>query len=218
MKKIFKKLIIFLCIILLPGCSEKTNYIASSMDGRDVYTIDDVSYIESEEVTNLVKIDVKNEGIMIVELYPNIAPITVENFKNLVSEYFYDGLIFHRVVKDFVIQAGDPSGSAKEGSAKTIKGEFSKNGVENILSHVRGVISMARLGAQEETEETMNSASSQFFIVHKDATYLDGSYAGFGMLIHGFDVLDSIASASTNENEKPINDRVINSIRFVVEM
>ena len=119
-------------------------------------------------------------------------------------------------MKNFVIQTGDPQGNGIGGSDKTIKGEFEANGVKNDISHVRGVLSMARKkGSNPETSETFNSASSQFYIVQDDATYLDGKYAGFGKLVSGYDVLDKIASVETNMNDKPINDVVIKNVRFV---
>ncbi|MDD6272117.1 MAG: peptidylprolyl isomerase [bacterium] len=162
--------------------------------------------------------EVKNYGIMIAELYPKIAPKTVENFKKLISTKFYDNMIFHRVIKDFMIQTGDPNADGTGGSEKTIKGEFSANGIENKLSHTRGVLSMARRGSNPETEETMNSATSQFFIVHKDSDFLDGNYAAFGKLLYGYDVLDKIANVDTDSsNDKPINPQRLLSIRFVEE-
>lgn len=187
------------------------------LNGEDkAYQIDGKKYIEVEAETNLVKIDVKGYGIMIAELYPEIAPITVKNFKKLISKKFYDGLTFHRVIADFMIQTGDPTATGTGGSDEEIKGEFSLNGVKNDLSHERGVLSMARRGGNPDTEETMNSASSQFFIVHKDSDFLDGNYAAFGKLIHGYDVLDKVATVKTNpSNDKPINNQIINSIRFV---
>ena len=204
-----KKILLVLSIILLSGCG--LNY---KFDG-EVYTIEDEKYIETKEDSNLIKIDIKDKGIMIAELFPEIAPITVENFKTLVNEGFYDGLTFHRVIKDFMIQTGDPTATGSGGSEKTIKGEFSLNGVENNLSHTRGVLSMARRGANPDTEETMNSASSQFFIVHKDSTYLDGNYAAFGKVIKGLEIIDKIAIVSTDSSDKPINNQIINSIKFV---
>jgi len=217
MKKIFKLLVVSLVtIIMTTGCgSEKLNYITDDSQGFTIYEIEGEKYMESKEKTNFVKIEVENYGIMIAELYPEIAPITVENFKNLVSEGFYDGIIFHRVIKDFMIQTGDPTGTGYGGSEKNIKGEFSLNGVTNNLSHTRGVLSMARQGANPDTEETMNSASSQFFIVHQDSIYLDGSYAAFGKLINGYDVLDKIANVSTNSSDKPLTNQTMLSIRFV---
>lgn len=184
----------------------------------DYIVIDNITYEETKAKTNLVKIDVKDKGIIIAELYPEIAPITVQNFKNLVENKFYDGLIFHRVIKDFVIQTGDPSGTGNGGSAQTIKGEFAQNGVKNTLSHTRGVLSMARRGGNPETAATMDSASSQFFIVHNTSTDLDGRYAGFGKVIHGIEVVDAVAEEKTNSNDKPLVNQVINSIRFVKEV
>ncbi len=163
---------------------------------------------------NVVEIDVKDYGKIVIELYPNIAPRTVKNFKNLVEEKFYDGVIFHRVIYDFMIQTGDPTGTGFGGSEKKIKGEFDINGIKNNLSHTRGVVSMARAGANPETEQTMNSASSQFFIVQADSTYLDGKYAAFGKVVSGMDVVDKIAVVETDENDKPLEDIVINTIRF----
>ena len=152
---------------------------------------------------------------MIASLFPDVAPITVANFKKLVSEKFYDGLIFHRVIKDFVIQTGDPTGTGTGGSETKIKGEFKINGFENTLSHKRGILSMARKVGNPDTEETRNSATSQFFIVQKDTSYLDGDYASFGLLLHGYDVLDSIASVETDKYDKPLEDITIKQIRLV---
>lgn len=191
------------------------NYTTEEVNGKTVFNIEDKKYIESEEETNFIKIDTDGYGIMIAELYPDVAPITVENFKSLVKDKFYDGIIFHRVIKDFMIQTGDPTGTGMGGSEKEIKGEFKNNGVENNLSHERGVLSMARRGGNPDTEETMNSASSQFFIVHKDSDFLDGNYASFGKLLNGYDVLDKIATTETNSNDKPLKDIKMNTIRFV---
>ena len=192
------------------------NYTTEKVNGKTIYNIENKKYIESEEVTNYIKIDVNNYGIMIAELYPKIAPITVENIKELIKEKFYDGIIFHRVIKDFMIQTGDPTGTGMGGSEKEIKGEFEINGIKNNISHTRGVLSMARRGSNPETEDTLNSASSQFFIVHQDSNFLDGSYASFGKLLNGYDILDSIATTATNpNNDKPLKDIKMNTIRFV---
>ena len=162
----------------------------------------------SDEVTDYVLIDVKGYGKILVKLDPETAPITVENFKTLVSEKFYDGLIFHRVIKDFMIQGGDPKGDGTGGSEKTIVGEFSTNGIENNLKHERGVISMAR-------SDDPDSASSQFFIMHKTTSSLDGKYAAFGKVLYGMETVDKIANVQTNYRNKPLKNVVINSIRFV---
>lgn len=147
-----------------------------------------------------VQIEMEKGGIIKLELYPEFAPITVANFEELVREGFYDGLIFHRVIEGFMIQGGDPTGTGAGGSLKTIKGEFRKNGVNNPINHVRGVISMAR-------SSDPNSASSQFFICHEDAPHLDGQYAAFGKVYEGMDVVDEIAESETDFRDRPL-DRV----------
>lgn len=218
MRKYLKYVLCLCLLFMLCGCSEeevKMNYTTEEVNGKTVFNIEDKKYIESEEETNFIKIDTDGYGIIIAELYPDVAPITVENFKSLVKDKFYDGIIFHRVIKDFMIQTGDPTGTGMGGSEKEIKGEFKNNGVENNLSHERGVLSMARRGGNPDTEETMNSASSQFFIVHKDSDFLDGNYASFGKLLNGYDVLDKIATTETNSNDKPLKDIKMNTIRFV---
>ena len=219
MKRFFNYLVVFGFVMILFGCGQKNqlNYKTSEENNTTIYEIEGSKYIESNETTNLVKIDVNDYGIMIAELYPEIAPITVANYQKLVSEKYYDGLIFHRVIKDFMIQTGDPTGTGSGGSNETIKGEFAINGITNDLSHTRGVLSMARKGGKVETEETVNSASSQFFIVHQDSQHLDGNYAAFGKVINGLDVLDKVANVNTDSNDKPIHTQKVNSIRFVKE-
>ena len=152
----------------------------------------------------------KNGKTMTLELYPEKAPITVANFEKLANSGFYSGVIFHRVIKNFMIQGGDPTGTGMGGPGWTIKGEFSSNGVKNDLKHVRGVISMARTSVPD-------SAGSQFFIMHKDAPYLDGQYAAFGMLTDGFDVLDEIAGTRTDYSDKPLEDQVMESVTVYEE-
>ena len=150
-------------------------------------------------------IEMENGKKMTLELYPEYAPQTVENFVELANEHFYDGLIFHRVIKNFMIRGGDPLGTGFGGSDKKIKGEFAANGVNNPLRHERGVISMAR-------SQSPNSASSQFFIVHKDSPHLDGQYAAFGKVVDGIDVVDEIASVRTDYNDKPLKEQKIKTI------
>ena len=149
----------------------------------------------------------ENGKVMEGELYPEVAPITVENFKTLVSEHFYDGLIFHRVIPGFMIQGGDPTGTGMGGSKNNIKGEFLQNGFVNKLKHTRGVISMARA-------YDPNSASSQFFIMHQDAPHLDGGYAAFGKLTSGLEVVDEIANTPTNRQDKPLSEQKIKTIEL----
>jgi peptidyl-prolyl cis-trans isomerase B (cyclophilin B) len=140
-----------------------------------------------------------------LELYPEIAPITVQNFVSLVKKGFYDGLIFHRVIKGFMIQGGDPNGDGTGGPGYEIKGEFSANGFNNNLNHKRGVISMARTSDPD-------SAGSQFFIMHQDAPHLDGQYASFGKVIEGMDEVDRIAGVKTTMYDQPVKDEKIVSM------
>ena len=144
----------------------------------------------------MVIIEMENGAKIEIELYPDVAPETVKNFEALVSEGFYDGLTFHRVIPGFMIQGGDPLGNGMGGSEKKIKGEFRANGFANNLKHTRGVISMARA-------YDPNSASSQFFIMHADAPHLDGSYAAFGKVVSGIEAVDEIASIPTDYSDRP---------------
>ena len=157
-------------------------------------------------VKPIVTITMDDGGVITLELYPNIAPETVNNFVSLVNKGFYDGLSFHRIIPGFMIQGGDPLGNGTGGPGYSIKGEFKSNGFRNDLRHERGVISMAR--AMDP-----NSAGSQFFIMHADAPHLDGSYAAFGKVLDGMGVVDSIASVRTNMfNDAPVTPVVIKSI------
>ncbi len=155
-----------------------------------------------------VLIKVENYGDIIVRLCPDKAPITVKNFKKLVSDGFYDGLIFHRIIEGFMIQGGGFTEDYQQKEADTIKGEFSSNGVKNDLKHTRGVISMARA-------DHPDSASSQFFIVHQDSPHLDGDYAAFGYVVEGIEVVDKIAAVNTNYYDMPIVNVKITSITFI---
>lgn len=153
----------------------------------------------------IVTFTMENGDTMKAELYPKVAPNTVNNFISLVKKGFYDGLIFHRIISGFMIQGGDPDGTGMGGPGYSIKGEFSYNGVDNNLKHSRGVLSMAR--AQHP-----DSAGSQFFIMHANAPHLDGQYAAFGKLIEGEDVLDSIASVDTDWNDRPRKPQVMKTV------
>ena len=153
------------------------------------------------------QIVIKNYGTISLELDADMAPITVENFANLVNDGFYDGLTFHRIISGFMIQGGDPEGNGLGGSNKEIKGEFSANGVKNTISHTRGVISMARA-------QSYNSASSQFFIMHEDAPYLDGSYAAFGHVTEGIEIVDKICEDTKVEDS---NGTVLKENQPVIE-
>lgn len=191
MKKIGLMLVIVLVsVFMVTGCGKK-EYLTGKVN---------------------VEIEVENYGTIAVELDADEAPITVTNFVNLVEDGFYDGLTFHRIIDGFMIQGGDPNGDGSGGSGRTIKGEFSSNGVDNSIDHVRGVISMAR--------STMpNSASSQFFIVQEDSPHLNGEYAAFGHVTSGMEIVDAICEdvqvEDTNGTVLPENQPVITSIKVV---
>lgn len=189
MKKIIGLLLIL--IVFMTGCS-KEEYLTGKIN---------------------VEIDVKDYGVIKLELDADEAPITVTNFVNLVNDKFYDGLTFHRIIDGFMIQGGDPKHNGTGGSSKTIKGEFALNGVENNISHVKGVISMGRRG------DDYNSASSQFFIVEEDSTFLDGGYAAFGYVTDGIEIVEQIAEDSIVEDDNGTvlydNQPVITSIKVV---
>ena len=153
----------------------------------------------------IVTIEMENGDIIKAELYPEIAPNTVNNFISLVKNKFYDGVIFHRVIRGFMIQGGDPQGIGIGGPGYSINGEFAMNGVKNDLKHTRGVLSMARSMAP-------NSAGSQFFSMHEDAPHLDGQYAAFGKVIEGMDAVDKIAKCTTGRNDKPIHRQAMKKV------
>lgn len=154
----------------------------------------------------VITITMENGGVIKAELYPDLAPNTVNNFISLAGKGFYDGLIFHRVISGFMIQGGDPQGSGMGGPGYSIRGEFRRNGFkDNTLRHTAGVLSMARA-------QNPNSAGSQFFIMHKDAPYLDGEYAAFGKVVEGMDVVDAIAGCETDYSDRPMEDQRIASM------
>ncbi|MCR4744686.1 MAG: peptidylprolyl isomerase [Lachnospiraceae bacterium] len=158
-----------------------------------------------EKKNPIVTITMENGDVMKAELYPEIAPNTVNNFISLINQKYYDGIIFHRVIAGFMLQGGDPTGTGMGGPGYCIKGEFSNNGFENNLHHGPGVLSMARTMIPD-------SAGSQFFIMHKDAPHLDGEYAAFGKIIEGMDVVNKIAEVSTSFNDKPLEDQKMASV------
>lgn len=237
-----KFLSLILCLMLVfafAGCGEEETVTTGNKDS--VQTQSSAENIDSKTETETVKatytavITVKNYGKITVELDGKTAPITVKNFVKLAKSGFYDGLTFHRIISGFMIQGGDPLGNGTGGSDEEIKGEFSANGVENNISHKRGVISMARSGsayeqylasgyrlsdlpeeARKDVERAMNSASSQFFIMHKDSPHLDGNYAAFGHVTSGMDVVDKIAAntpvTDANGTVEASNQPVIESI------
>jgi len=153
----------------------------------------------------IVTIEMENGDIMKAELYPEIAPNTVNNFISLIQKNFYDGVIFHRVIRGFMIQGGDPEGSGMGGPGYSIRGEFAQNGFQNNLKHTEGVLSMAR-------SMMPDSAGSQFFIMHKNAPHLDGAYAAFGKIIEGMDVVNKIAETATDYSDRPMNEQRMKTV------
>ncbi len=153
----------------------------------------------------VVTFTMENGDVIKAELYPDVAPVSVNNFISLIQKSFYDGLIFHRVIRGFMIQGGDPEGTGCGGPGYSIKGEFSANGVENNLKHTEGVLSMARSMAPD-------SAGSQFFIMHKNAPHLDGSYAAFGKVVDGMDIVNKIAETATDYSDRPLEDQRIKTV------
>ncbi|MCR5251909.1 MAG: peptidylprolyl isomerase [Lachnospiraceae bacterium] len=210
-----KHLLAVLCFgVVLAGCTKDAG--TTTVQTTAVNTEAEAPEQENEKQEKVyATIDIKDFGTIRLELYPEYAPITVENFTKLAESGFYDGLTFHRIMEGFMMQGGDPTGTGYgDPSQETIKGEFAANGVNNPISHTRGAISMARA-------DDPNSASSQFFIVHKDSTFLDGNYAAFGMVTEGIEVVDAVC-----ETAQPIDNNgtipaeaqpVINSIKISKE-
>jgi peptidyl-prolyl cis-trans isomerase B (cyclophilin B) len=210
-------LLVVLCafMMLATGCDKHKAPLFAELDFS---AVDPATCKETEEITNYVKITITSaagEGLediqyedIIIRLFPEVAPGTVENFQNLVSQKFYDGLTFHRVIKNFMIQGGDPKGDGTGDAGQDIKGEFTLNGFENNLKHVSGVVSMAR-------GNEFDSASCQFFIVHKTSAHLDGKYASFGYVVSGMETVDAIAKLPVDGSDKPLKTVTIQSIRFV---
>ena len=194
-------LVLVFCLGILPRINQKTAQKAASSGTEELLS-----------ATHHVEIEIQDYGTVKAELYGNVAPITVENFVNLAKAGFYDGLTFHRIISGFMIQGGDPNGNGTGGSEKTIKGEFSANGVKNDLKHTRGVLSMAR-------SQNYNSASSQFFIMHQAAPHLDGQYAAFGMVTEGIEIVDAICQNTPvldgNGTVAKENQPIITAVRIV---
>jgi peptidyl-prolyl cis-trans isomerase B (cyclophilin B) len=201
-KGLLKKVLAISCaslILILSGCtktpSDNTTSSKAMADYKSKY----------EGKKPIVSIEMEDGSKITAELYPNIAPQTVDNFVDLIQSGFYDGLIFHRVIPGFMIQGGDPKGNGTGDSEKTIPGEFSYNGFENKLKHTRGVLSMAR-------SQSVDSASSQFFIMVKDTDSLDGKYAAFGKVTDGMDTVDKIVSEKRDSNDKPLTDQKMKKV------
>jgi len=193
MKKKILGIILVVCLLFTCGCSSSSNN-NEEMLGIDFNTESNTISLDNYDTSNpLVAMYIKGYGAIVIELYPDVAPNTVNNFIYLVKSGFYDNNSFHRLVTDFVLQGGDPTGTGSGGPGYSIEGEFSSNGIENNLKHTEGVVSMAR-------SSNYNSAGSQFFIMLGTATYLDGEYAAFGKVIDGMDIIKKIANSETISN------------------
>lgn len=202
--KRFLSLLLAALFLFAAGCTAKKDDNAAPKDTESAQKEDNMAANSTDKV--IATIEVENFGTIVCELYPDIAPQTVYNFCYLARQGFYNGTIFHRVISGFMIQGGDPTGTGSGGPGYCIKGEFSLNGFENNLKHTRGVISMAR------RSKPLDSAGCQFFIMHVDYPSLDGSYAAFGKVISGIEVVDAIAAVKTNSSNRPLEDVVIKSV------
>jgi peptidyl-prolyl cis-trans isomerase B (cyclophilin B) len=208
-----RKYLVLVSLLILSACSTTAETTEPVVEDVVIYEIDtsslDVPYASYFNETNpRIVITFENYDPIILELFPEVAPITVAHITSLVERNFYDGIIFHRIIEGFMIQGGDPTGTGGGGSGQQITGEFVSNGVPNRLRHWRGVLSMAR-------SSEPNSASSQFFIVHRDANFLDGEYAAFGGVVQGFETLDALASVATNAQDRPLDAVVMQTVRLI---
>jgi peptidyl-prolyl cis-trans isomerase B (cyclophilin B) len=202
--KVFFSFVMLAVIYTLTGCGTQGENGETGKNGTNEAGKAS-NYSSSVTEKPIVTITMENDEKIVIELDPSVAPNTVANFVSLVKKGFYDGLIFHRVIPDFMIQGGDPEGNGTGGARYTIEGEFSENGFENNLKHKRGVISMAR-------SNDPNSASSQFFIMVKESSQLDGQYAAFGKVIEGMEVVDAIVSVERDNVDKPLKDQKMKSV------
>lgn len=197
-------------LLCFAGCSEDKNNPALDMTEvrAEIGSLKTADFEESDTTTDYVRITVKDHGDIVLRLRPDVAPETVKNFQKLVSEKFYDGLTFHRIIPNFMIQGGDPKGNGTGGTT-SIKGEMTNNGFENNLTHIRGVLSMARRSGD------YNSGSCQFFICNADSSHLNGEYASFGYVVAGMDVVDSVSAVKTGQSDRPVEDVVMEKVCFV---
>ena len=208
MKKLISIIILASMMLLCFASCDDQQRKAPLLKDIDFSETDSIEKVKiSDKKTDYVLIDVEGYGKILIRLFPDVAPTTVKNFKKLVSDKFYDGLIFHRVIDGFMAQCGGYTPDMEQKKADTIKGEFTSNGFTNNLIHLRGVVSMARTSVPD-------SATSQFFIVQKTSPHLDGEYAAFGYTVYGIEVVDDIVSVGTDASDQPRKDIVINSIRF----
>lgn len=187
-------LMLLTVLIIFTGCSAKKEVKEPEISEKDI-----------KKENPIVTIETNDKEKILIELYPNIAPNTVNNFVSLINKGYYDGLDFHRVIPGFMIQGGDPDGNGSGGPGYGIKGEFEKNGIKNDIEHTRGIISMAR-------STDPDSAGSQFFIVVEDSSHLNGEYAGFGKVIEGMEAVDKIVNSERDKNDKPLKPQIIKKV------
>ncbi len=196
-----------ICLLSACGANEEP----TSADGNNT----DISAIVAKYEENghpIAVIEMQDGGVIVLELYEDIAPNTVNNFISLANKGFYDGTVFHRVIQGFMIQGGDPKGNGTGGPGYCIPGEFSNNDFKNTISHTRGTISMGRRGSQYADYMYYDTAGCQFFICDADSTFLDGNYASFGRVVEGMDVVDRIAAVQKNSSDKPLKDQVMSKV------
>jgi peptidyl-prolyl cis-trans isomerase B (cyclophilin B) len=197
---------VFLLGVIVTACGTATNNERANQENNATNAEEPANDVqELIEENPIVTITMENDEQIIIELFPNIAPNTVNNFISLIEDEFYDGLIFHRIIHGFMIQGGDPDGKGTGGPGYGIKGEFSNNGFKNDLTHDRGVLSMAR-------SQHPDSAGSQFFIVHEDSPHLDGDYASFGQVIEGMEVVDQIAATDQDDSNATLEDQRMKTV------
>lgn len=204
MKKLLAIILASVMILTFAACSNTSDSDVQTDTDSDTQQTADISSLTENKV--FIEIEMEDGGVMKAELYPDVAPVTVENFLKLIDSSFFDGLIFHRVIPGFMIQGGGFDADINQKEADSIKGEFSSNGVINELKHTRGVLSMARTSVPD-------SASSQFFIMVDDADYLDGQYAAFGMVTEGMEIADKIVNLERDSSDMPLDPPVIKTIR-----
>lgn len=195
-------------VCMLAACGSADDETA----GSDATSVSEVAAKYESTGHPIAVIEMQQGGYIVVELYDDIAPNTVNNFISLANKGFYDGLIFHRVIQGFMIQGGDPNGNGTGGPGYAIPGEFSNNNFNNTISHTRGTISMGRRGSAYADYLYYDTAGSQFFICDADSTFLDGNYASFGRVVEGMEIVDRIAATATDSSDKPYEDQIIKSV------
>ena len=211
-KKAIAAVVLSAAFCLLAACSSTNDEMSENETKEASSSVSDIAAKYESNGHPIAVIEMQDGGVIVLELYEDIAPNTVNNFISLANKGYYDGLIFHRVIENFMIQGGDPLGSGMGGPGYSIPGEFTNNGVNNTISHSRGTISMGRRGSQFNDYLYYDTAGSQFFICHVDYPSLDGNYASFGRVLEGMEVVDAIAQTETDADDKPLEDQVMKRV------